>query len=109
METYEQTETAAREQSTKDRLAIIGGREYRRTRRTWIQGKRRRGWEYYQHRKVRVGDFIKAKGLSYCAIVTGAGTIGNNIPAWLVKDSHGKVSAIPKNQAEFICDSQGVV
>jgi len=56
--------------------------------------------------EIETGDFIKAKGLPYCAIVTGGGAIGKSA-AWKVRGSNGEASAILKNQAELICKKQG--
>ena len=56
--------------------------------------------------EIETGDFIKAKGLPYCAIVTGDGVIGKSA-AWKVRGSSGESSAILKNQAELICKKQG--
>lgn len=50
---------------------------------------------------IRIGDFIKASGTSYCAIVTGEGTTGRNTPVWKVRGPRG-LSIIPKSQAVFL-------
>ena len=59
---------------------------------------------------IKIGDFIKAKGLSYSGIVIGEGILGTRTPAWRVKGPRGEISAIPKSQAEFIApDWEGTV
>ena len=44
---YRDLEKRAFEKALYYRLSVVQGREYRRKRRLFIQGKRRRGWKYY--------------------------------------------------------------
>ena len=52
--------------------------------------------------EIGIGDFIKAKGLAYCGVVTGKGFIGK-YAAWKVRGPRGETSAILKAHAELIC------
>ncbi len=51
---------------------------------------------------IQIGDFIKSKGTSYCAIVTGEGECSHGIAVWKVRGPNRETSIILKSQAEFI-------
>ena len=64
-----------------------------------------------QMKEIEIGDFIKSKTCGLCiGEITGEGVISKmKIPVWIIHNVHGKIDAIPKDDAVLLGYAQSKV